>query len=128
MKKINFTETKIVKHKPNKTIKIMELYLFIWFIAIVFVLAVIQVFARYIQRVATQGKAIDKTITQAEKRETIVAGAAKLEKQNPNRWTYSELNLHKALLKGRRQGRERIVYHGTYYATGLKPIAPACQP
>lgn len=106
----------------------MELYLFLWFIAIVFVVAVIQIFARYIQRIATQNKAIGVAKTKAEKRETIVAGASKLKKQNPNRWTYSERNLHKALLKGRRQGCERIVYHGTYYATGLKPIAPVCQP
>lgn len=37
-----------------------------------------------------------------------------------SRWTYRESNLHKAILKGRRQGHLRIMYHGTWYNTGLQ--------
>lgn len=44
-------------------------------------------------------------------------------KVDTNRWVYSSRNLHKAILKGRRNGHLRIVYHGTYYDTGLKLVS-----
>ena len=37
-------------------------------------------------------------------------------------WCYNERNLQKALLKGRRRGHLRIMYHGEWYPTGLKTV------
>lgn len=37
-----------------------------------------------------------------------------------SRWIFREGNLSKAILKGRRQGHLRIMYHGTWYNTGLQ--------
>lgn len=40
-------------------------------------------------------------------------------KKVDSKWVFSERNLSKALLKGRRRGHLRVMYHGQYYNTGL---------
>lgn len=45
-------------------------------------------------------------------------------KHRSDRWIFNERNLHKAILKGRRNGHLQIMYHGQYWATGLKTVTP----
>ena len=109
------------------------LYVMILFFGFVFVMAIIQGYA-YLLRLQFEEEYKDvyedvnnkKVLTETEKRENIVADAKRIEKHEPNNWTFSERNLHKAILKGRRSGHLQIMYHGQYWPTGLKIVRP-CQ-
>lgn len=105
----------------------METYLcvMILFFGFVFVMAIIQAYA-YLLLQQANDLPENNILTLHKKPEPHICKSNNPKRQTRNNWIFSERNLHKAILKGRRNGHLQIMYHGKYYATGLKIVTP-CQ-
>ncbi len=98
----------------------MDLGLILYFVFIAWV--ILMAIYKFINYKGSEKKILNKVDKPESWPYTMRGKTTEAPKIKHDNWTYNDRNLQKALLKGRRRGHLRIMYHGEWYPTGLKTV------